>query len=145
MKSGHVPVVSVVVAAYNESENLPELYRQLISVFSNLDVKLEIVVIDDGSEDSTLDWLRSTSKADQRVRYVSFSRNFGHQAAVTAGLRNASGDAVIVMDADLQDLPSVIPQMLQKWREGYHIVRGTRAERDSDSWSKRFFAWGITE
>jgi polyisoprenyl-phosphate glycosyltransferase len=141
MKSGHVPFISVVVAAYNESENLPELYRQLTSVFNDIEVSLEIVVIDDGSNDSTLDWLRTTCQIDERVHYVSFSRNFGHQAAVTAGLRNARGDAVIVMDADLQDPPSVIPEMLQKWREGYHIVRGTRAERNSDPWSKRVFAW----
>lgn len=142
MKSGQVPLISVVVAAYNESENLPELYRQLISVFNDLDVNLEIVVIDDGSTDRTLDWLRIVSQKDHRVRYISFSRNFGHQAAVTGGLRKATGDAVIVMDADLQDPPTVIPRMLEKWREGYDIVRGTRVERDSDTWKKRFFAWG---
>lgn len=137
----HVPLISVVVAAYNEDKNLPELYRQLISVFSSLDANLELLVIDDGSSDGTLDWLRSTSQTDQRLRYVSFSRNFGHQAAVTAGLRNATGDAVIVMDADLQDPPQVIPEMLSRWREGYQVVRGTRIERESDPWSKRLFAW----
>ena len=137
-----VPLISVVIAAYNETENLSELYRQLVSVFSSLDANLELLVIDDGSSDGTLDWLRSTSQTDQRVRYVSFSRNFGHQAAVTAGLRHASGDAVIVMDADLQDPPQVIPEMLQRWREGFsQVVRGTRARRESDPWSKRLFAW----
>jgi glycosyltransferase involved in cell wall biosynthesis len=135
------PLISVVVAAYNEGKSLPELYRQLISIFHSRDVELEILVIDDGSNDGTLDWLRSTSQIDQRVRYLSFSRNFGHQAALTAGLRNAVGDAVIVMDADLQDPPQVIPEMLQKWREGYQVVRGTRIERESDPWSKRLFAW----
>jgi glycosyltransferase involved in cell wall biosynthesis len=142
MKTRHVPLISIVIAAYNEGENLPELYRQLISVLGNLPVEVEIVVIDDGSNDGTLNWLRTTSQTDPRVRYISFSRNFGHQAAVTAGLRNATGDAVIVMDADLQDPPTVIPEMLQKWREGYNIVRGTRAARDSDPWRKRLFAWG---
>jgi polyisoprenyl-phosphate glycosyltransferase len=141
MISRQVPLISVVIAAYNERENLPELYRQLISVFSRLDANWELLIIDDGSSDGTLDWLRSTSQTDQRLRYVSFSRNFGHQAAVTAGLRNAVGDAVIVMDADLQDPPQVIPEMVQRWREGYQVVRGTRIERESDPWSKRLFAW----
>ena len=81
-------------------------------------------------------------KKNHRIRFISFSRNFGHQAAVTAGLQRASGDVLVVMDADLQDPPQVIPDMLQRWREGYQVVRGTRAERESDPWSKRFFAWG---
>src|SRR5438132_5444745 len=101
-------IVSVVVPAYNEIDNLPELYRQLNAVFSSLELTLELLIIDDASTDGTLEWLRKTADADPRVRFVSFSRNFGHQAAVTSGLHRASGDAVIVMDADLQDPPEVL-------------------------------------
>jgi dolichol-phosphate mannosyltransferase len=135
------PLISIVVAAYNESENLPELYRQLVAVFAGLDARLQLLVVDDGSSDGTLEWLRQTSKADPRVCFLSFSRNFGHQAAVTAGLRYAAGDAVIIMDADLQDPPQVVPEMIDRWKQGYQVVRGTRAHREVDPWSKRLFAW----
>ena len=135
------PLVSVVVPAYNEIENLPELYRQLLVEFDKLDEQLELLVVDDGSTDGTLDWLRAISQRDRRVKFMSFSRNFGHQAAMTAGMQRATGDALIIMDADLQDPPHVIPAMLQRWREGYQVVRGTRVERESDPWSKRLFAW----
>ena len=135
------PLVSVVVPAYNEIENLPELYQQLLVEFDKLDEELELLVVDDGSTDGTLDWLRAISQRDRRVKFMSFSRNFGHQAAVTAGMQRATGDLLIVMDADLQDPPHVIPEMLQRWREGYQVVRGARVERESDPWSKRLFAW----
>jgi dolichol-phosphate mannosyltransferase len=131
----------VVVPAYNEIENLPELYQQLLAEFDQLNAKLELLVVDDGSSDGTLDWLRALSHRDQRVKFMSFSRNFGHQAAITAGMQQATGDVLIIMDADLQDPPQVIPAMLQRWREGYQIVRGTRVEREVDPWSKRLFAW----
>jgi glycosyltransferase involved in cell wall biosynthesis len=134
------PLISVVVAAYNESENLPELYRQLISVFQTDDFKLEILVIDDGSSDGTLDWLRSAAQKDPRLRYISFSRNFGHQAAVTAGLQHATGDAVVIMDADLQDPPEAIPDMIQAWLRGAQVVTARRVKRDVDPLSKRIFA-----
>ncbi|HMF49705.1 MAG TPA: glycosyltransferase family 2 protein [Candidatus Saccharimonadales bacterium] len=135
------PLVSVVVAAYNELENLPELYRQLVAEFDKLDERLELVVVDDGSTDGTLNWLRVMSQKDPRVKFVSFSRNFGHQAAVTAGMHRATGDLLIIMDADLQDPPQVIPPMLQRWREGYQVVFGRRTQRDVDPLSKRLFAW----
>jgi len=136
-----LPLVSVVVPAYNEVENLPELYRQLLGVFSSREAELELLIVDDASTDGTLEWARRTSSTDNRVKFISFSRNFGHQTAVTAGLQHVAGDAVVVMDADLQDPPQVIPQMLTRWREGYQIVMGTRAERDVDPLSKRLFAW----
>ena len=136
------PLVSVVVPAYNESENLPELYQQLLGEFAKLEAQLELLVVDDGSTDGTLDWLRAISHSDRRVKFISFSRNFGHQAAITAGMQRATGDVLIIMDADLQDPPHVIPTMLQRWRDGYQVVRGTRVEREADSWSKRLFAWG---
>jgi polyisoprenyl-phosphate glycosyltransferase len=135
-------LVSIVVPAFNEIENLPELYRQLCETFGKLDVEFELVVVDDASTDGTLEWLRTIVRKERNVRYVSFSRNFGHQTAVTAGLQHADGDAVVVMDADLQDPPEAIPQMIQRWREGYQIVMGRRAQREVDPLSKRLFAWG---
>jgi glycosyltransferase involved in cell wall biosynthesis len=142
MKPNHFfPVVSVVVPAYNESENLPELYRQLVEVFDSLQARLELLVVDDASNDGTLDWLRKTSGTDRRVRFISFSRNFGHQTAVTAGLQHVTGSAVVVMDADLQDPPQVICEMLQRWREGYDVVMGRRIQRAVDPLSKRLFAF----
>ena len=139
--SQRIPLVSVVVPAYNEVENLPELYRQLVSVFISLEAELELLIVDDASTDGTLEWARRLSSTDNRVKFISFSRNFGHQTAVTAGLQHATGDAVVVMDGDLQDPPQVIPQMFARWQEGYQIVIGTRAERDVDPVSKRLFAW----
>jgi dolichol-phosphate mannosyltransferase len=135
------PLLSIVVPAFNEMENLPELYRQLSEVLDAIAVPFELLVIDDASTDGTLEWLRMTARTDARVRYVSFARNFGHQVGVTAGLQHALGDVVIIMDADLQDPPQVIPEMLQRWREGYQVVMGRRAQRDGDPFSKRLFAW----
>lgn len=136
------PLISVVVPAYNEVDNLPELYKRVTDVFDKLDVDLELLIIDDASSDGTLSWLREMGREDYRLRFVSFSRNFGHQAGVTAGLQNAMGDAVVVIDADLQDPPEVLPQMIQRWREGYQIVMGQRIQREGDPLAKRFFAWG---
>src|SRR5262245_56437798 len=136
-----MPTLSVLVPAYNERENLPELYTQLTEVLADLPLQMELLIIDDASTDGTLDWLREKSRADHRVRFVSFSRNFGHQAAVTAGLQHATGDAVVIMDADLQDPPQVIPEMIQEWLSGAQIVTGHRVQRDVDPLSKRLFAW----
>lgn len=135
------PHISVVVPAYNEIENLPEFYQRLTTVFKELEAELELIVVDDGSTDGTPDWLRMTAKNDARVRFISFSRNFGHQAAVTAGLQHATGEVIVVMDADLQDPPEVIPQMLERWREGYQVIMGRRTQRNVDPVGKRFFAW----
>jgi polyisoprenyl-phosphate glycosyltransferase len=136
-----MPTLSLLVPAYNERENLPELYKQLTDVLSDLPLQMELLIIDDASTDGTLDWLREKSQADDRVRFISFSRNFGHQAAVTAGLQHATGDVVVIMDADLQDPPQVIPEMIQEWLSGAQIVTGRRVQRDVDPFSKRLFAW----
>jgi dolichol-phosphate mannosyltransferase len=136
-----IPTVTVLVPAYNELENLPDLYKQLTDILSQLPVEMELLVVDDASTDGTLDWLREKSRADGRVRFISFSRNFGHQAAVTAGLHYATGTAVVVMDADLQDPPQVIPEMIQQWLNGAQIVTGHRVQREVDPVSKRLFAW----
>jgi glycosyltransferase involved in cell wall biosynthesis len=133
--------LSVLVPAYNERENLPELYKQLTDVLSDLPLQRDLLIMDDASMDGTLDWLREKSQADDRVRFISFSRNFGHQAAVTAGLQHATGDVVVIMDADLQDPPQVIPEMIQEWLRGAQIVTGRRVQRDVDPFSKRLFAW----
>lgn len=134
--------VNIIVPAYNEAENLPELYKQLTDVFLELpQIRMELLVVDDASTDGTLEWLRSQSRVDERVRFVSFSRNFGHQAAVTAGLQHATGHAVVIMDADLQDPPQILPKMIAKWLDGAQIVPGRRAQRDVDPLSKRLFAW----
>jgi len=135
------PLISIAVPAYNELDNLPELYRQLAAVFKKLPACLELLVVDDASTDGTLEWLRKIAQEDARVRFVSFSRNFGHQACVTAGLQHATGDAVAVMDADLQDPPQVLSLMFERWQEGYQVIMGRRAQRDVDPLTKRIFAW----
>jgi len=135
------PLVSIVVPAYNEIENLPLLYEELQKVFSDTDRSWELLVVDDASTDGTLQWLRELSRKDPRVRFVSFSRNFGHQAGVTAGLQYACGKAVIVMDADLQDPPELLPEMIRQWQEGNQIVIAKRRSREGESFLKRFFAW----
>lgn len=137
----HVPhtqvvQVSVVVPAFNESENLPRLYTELTHVLSEYG-GYEIIVVDDGSSDNTLDVLKHLAATDDRVRYISFSRNFGHQTALRAGLDHSRGACVISLDADLQHPPEIIHQLVQKWREGFEIVTTIRADVDSDSWTKR--------
>ncbi len=141
MNNHHIPLVSVVVPAYNELENLPELYRQLCAVFKCMDAEMELLVVDDSSTDGTLTWLQEISKTDRRVQFVSFARNFGHQAAVSAGLQFASGDVVVIMDADLQDPPQMIPRMMKRWNEGFQVIMGKRIQRSGDPLSKRLFAW----
>jgi dolichol-phosphate mannosyltransferase len=129
----------VVVPAYNEVENLPELYQQLLREFAKLNAQLELVVVDDGSADGTLDWLRAISHRDRRVKFMSFSRNFGHQAAITAGMQRATGDALIIIDADLQHPPHVLPAMLQ--RRGALVCEGPESQENLIP-SKRLLAWG---
>jgi polyisoprenyl-phosphate glycosyltransferase len=130
-------LISVVVPCFNEQEALSQTHRRLIdSLGSSPDLKLEIVYVDDGSTDATGAMLDTLMRSDSRVVVVAFTRNFGHQAAVTAGLREATGDAVAVIDADLQDPPEVIFTMIEKWRSGYEIVFGVRAVRH-EAWPKR--------
>ena len=141
MSSKEKARVSIVVPAYNEAESLPLLYAELTRVFDALADDFELLIVDDGSSDGTLAVARELAAQDTRVRYVSFSRNFGHQAGVTAGLNYASGDAVVVMDADLQDPPSLIPTMLERWRDDFQVVGARRTERAATPPTKRLFAW----
>ncbi len=118
--------LAVVIPCYNEADNLNELHRRLDAVSGALDAEVAYVFVDDGSTDATFARLRELSERDPRVRGLSLSRNFGHQAALTAGIDAAEADAVVVMDADLQHPPELIPSFLAKWREGYELVYAYR-------------------
>jgi glycosyltransferase involved in cell wall biosynthesis len=124
-----VALISVVVPAYNEEEVLEEFHRQVGAMLDTLSHDAEFVFVDDGSADSTAAIMRRLAESDPRVRAVLLSRNFGHEAAIEAGLRAARGDAVIVMDADLQDGPDIVPRLIDAWREGAGVVYAVRTER----------------
>ena len=128
---------SIVVAAFNEEEVLPMFFEKVISVFEGLKENFEIIVVNDGSRDRTEDILKETCLKDKRVRGISLSRNFGQQAALMCGLKESRGDAVIVMDADLQDPPEIAVKMTEKWKEGYDIVHGKHRKRPGESLFKR--------
>jgi polyisoprenyl-phosphate glycosyltransferase len=123
------PRLSVVVPAHNEADNIPELYSRLTSVLGALDLEYEIIIVNDGSRDASPGMLRDLHAHDPRLKVVNLARNFGHQVAISAGIDHARGDAIVMMDADLQDPPEVIPMFLQRWQEGYQVVYGTRRER----------------
>jgi glycosyltransferase involved in cell wall biosynthesis len=135
------PVYSVVSPVFNEEQNVRELYRRVSAVLDALDGPAELVLVDDGSRDGTLELLRELHDEDPRVQYVSLARNFGQQIAITAGLQFARGEAVVVMDSDLQHPPEIIPQLMEKWREGFHVVYGQRATRRYEGRLKRLFAY----
>lgn len=120
---------SIVIPIYNEQETLPEIYRRLKTVIDTLDAPSEIIFIDDGSNDQSSMIVNEIHKTDSRIKLIQFSRNFGHQVAISAGIDFASGDVVILMDGDLQDPPEVIPNFIQKWREGYDVVFAIRTKR----------------
>jgi len=123
------PALTLLVPCYNEEAVIPVLLKRLAGLMDTLDASVRVLFIDDGSRDSTETQLKEACARDPRLGYVRFSRNFGHQAAVSAGLRLATGDAVAVLDADLQDPPELIGQMLAKWREGYDVIYGIREKR----------------
>lgn len=132
--------LSVIVPVYNEEDGLMELHARLSSVLSGLGAPTEIVYVNDGSRDRSGEMLRSLAAQDSRVKSVQFSRNFGKEAAMTAGLDHASGAAVILMDADLQDPPELIAEMVRHWQEGADIVLMQRSTRLGESWLKRWTA-----
>lgn len=134
------PVLSVVVPIFNEESVLPELYARLKAMADGLQVSYELVFVNDGSRDRSQEHLQHLAGSDPRVRVLSFSRNFGHQVAITAGMDHASGEAVVVIDADLQDPPELIARMLEKWREGYDVVYAVREKREGDTLFKRMTA-----
>ncbi len=134
------PLYSVVAPVYNEIGCVEEFYKRISEVMSSLKASWELVIVDDGSRDGSTDIIRSLAKKDPHVQAVIFARNFGHQIAVTAGLDYARGDAVVVIDADLQDPPEVILELVKKWKEGYEVVYAVRRKREGESWFKLFTA-----
>ena len=127
--------ISVVIPMYCEEEVVDICYKRVVNNFKKLSDKCsyEIIFINDGSKDSTLEILKKIASNDDNVKIISFSRNFGHQAAVTAGIRNVTGDAIIIMDADLQDPPELFEGMIEKWEKGYEVVYGKRKTREGES------------
>ena len=123
------PRISFVIPLFNEQENLPELHRRLRAALAPLDIEPEIILVNDGSSDATPTMIHMLSQADPRVVGVMLSRNFGHQAAVSAGIAECTGDAVIVMDGDLQDPPEVLEQFIARWRDGAEVVYAVRTKR----------------
>ncbi len=138
-----LPKYSLIIPIYNESETIPELYRRVAAVMNRLDGAAELVLVDDGSRDRSLDLIRKLHQQDERICYLSFARNFGHQTAVTAGLNFVRGKVVVILDADLQDPPELIPDMIQQWRQGYQVVYAQRTQRRRESWFKRFMAYSF--
>lgn len=130
-------MISIVIPLYNEEENIPLLYSRLINASSLWKDTFEIIFVDDGSYDNTFDLLFEITKTDKRIKIVKLSRNFGHQPAISAGLRHTKGDAVVIMDGDLQDPPEELPRFLDKWREGYQVVYAVRTQRKENIF-KRF-------
>lgn len=133
MNERHSPMLSVVVPLYNEELVISEMHNRLRSVLDAHEIDYEIILVNDGSGDRTEELAKGICRDDPNVRLISFSRNFGHQIAVTAGLDNSAGHAVVIIDADLQDPPEVIIDMLGKWRAGCHVVYGVRSKRKGES------------
>jgi polyisoprenyl-phosphate glycosyltransferase len=132
-----------VIPIYNEEENIREMYRRIVEVIEKLEGETEVILVDDGSSDHSLHFIREIHQRDRRIRYISFARNFGHQIAVTAGLNFVRGKVTIVMDADLQDPPELILDMLEHWRQGYQVVYAQRISRKKENWFKRFMAYSF--
>ncbi len=131
------PTYSIIAPIFNELENLPELYRRVREVMDATGEPWELILVDDGSSDGSTEKIRELAQNDQRVRPVIFARNFGHQIAITAGWDYARGEAIVIIDADLQDPPELIPELAQKWKEGYEVVYAVRAEREGETWFKK--------
>lgn len=132
--------LSIVVPLYNEAKNLLLLYERLNGVMEKMGLSYEYILVNDGSQDSTIQLVKQLAEQDQRVRYIDFSRNFGHQIAVTAGLNNTKGEYIVIIDADLQDPPELIVDLYQKMQEGYEVVYAKRRSREGESWLKKFTA-----
>lgn len=134
------PIFTIIAPVYNEIDCLDTLYQRICEVMAQTGELWELILVDDGSTDGSTEKIRQLEANDKRIRKVIFARNFGHQIAVTAGLDYSRGDAVIIIDADLQDPPELILQMIEKWREGYQVVYAQRSEREGETWFKRMTA-----
>ncbi|CAH6807039.1 Polymyxin resistance protein ArnC, glycosyl transferase [Vibrio chagasii] len=133
-------LLSIIVPFYNEQEVLEEFHSRLAKVLDSLPITSEIVYVDDGSKDNSLDVVSSFTSINSSISVIGLSRNFGKESAMSAGLEHCRGQAVILLDADLQDPPELIPQMIAKWREGYDVVNMQRRQRDGETWFKKFSA-----
>ncbi len=131
------PLLSIVIPLYNEELVIDEMHGRIAGVLDMLDIASEVILVNDGSSDRTSALAKQICSSDARFKLISFSRNFGHQIAITAGMEKTAGRAVVVMDADLQDPPELIPDMIKKWEEGFHVVYGVRKKRKGESLFKR--------
>ncbi len=131
---------SLIIPLYNEEEVVLECVKRVINVMDNIDGDYEIIFVNDGSKDKTMEIMTNVCKGNHKLKIIDFSRNFGHQIAITAGMDYAKGDAIIVMDADLQDPPEVISEMISKYNEGYEVVYAIRKKRKGESFFKRISA-----
>jgi len=134
------PTYTIIAPIYNEVENIPLLHARVSEVMGKIGESWEFVMVDDGSSDGSTETILKLKKKDDKIVPVIFARNFGHQIAVTAGLDYSQGDAVIIIDADLQDPPEVILDLIKKWKEGYEVVYAVRSKREGESWFKLFTA-----
>lgn len=135
--------ITIVVPFLNEEENLPLLWERLKKTMADQPEEMDLLLVDDGSTDGSTAWAKQEAGKDSRLRLVRLSRNFGHQAAITAGLDYASGDAVVIMDADLQDPPEVLPALIAKWSEGFEVVYAVRCKREGEGFCKKMLAAGF--
>lgn len=131
---------TIIVPVYNEEAVINETYRRLTLVMQSLGQAYELLFVNDGSVDRTVEIIRALAEKDECIRLLDFSRNFGHQIAITAGMDNARGDAIIIIDADLQDPPETIPLMIEKWQEGYEVVYAKRSQREGETLFKKWTA-----
>lgn len=131
------PELTVIAPVYNESANLDAFYQEVSKVLQQAGISYEILLVDDGSLDDSWDKMLQLRQADERVSLLRLSRNFGHQLAITAGMDHAAGQSVVIMDADLQDPPGVVPLMVERWREGYDVVYGVRTQREGETLFKK--------
>ena len=137
---GEKILCSVVVPVYNEELVIQETYKRLKAVMDELNEPYELIFVNDGSRDATAKIARTICDSDKNVKFIDFSRNFGHQIAITAGMDYSTGDAIVVIDADLQDPPEIIPEMIRKWQEGYDVVFGKRIKRQGETFLKKLTA-----
>lgn len=133
--------LSIIVPIYNESKTLQVLHQRLMSVLPDITSDFEIILVNDGSSDDSLDQIRQLANENEKLKWVNFSRNFGHQAAISAGISHASGDALVTMDGDLQDPPELIPQLVEEWQVGHEVIYARRSRRKGEFWGKKVAAF----